>query len=116
VTINRRTAYITSTIEAFSRPGNPVGRRLQGKRFTELLDGLAAVFGGASGLTSVQTIMLGQAARLLMRAERERNAEDAVRLSNAAVRILGSLRNGRRKPAPPTMSLDEHLATEGVGA
>ncbi len=78
--------------------GNPAGRRLRGKRFTELFDGMAADFGGVDALTPVQSVMLSQACRLLMRAEREKNAEDAVRLSNAAVRMLGSLRNGRRQP------------------
>ncbi len=89
--------------------GNLAGRRLQGKRFTELFDGMAADYGGVDALTSVQRVMLSQACRLLMRAERERIAEDAVRLSNAALRMLGALQNGRKKPAPPVLSLDEHL-------
>jgi hypothetical protein len=92
--------------------GNPDGARTRGKRFAELYDNMAADFGGAKALTSVQAVMLAQSVRLLMRAEREKNAEDAVRLSNAAMRMLGTLRNGRRKAAAPTLSLRERLAAE----
>ncbi|MGO9682382.1 MAG: hypothetical protein ACLPTZ_07310 [Beijerinckiaceae bacterium] len=96
--------------------GNLAGRALRGKRFGELFDGLAADFGGASGLTPAQAIMLSQAVRLLMRAERERTAEDTVRLSNAAVRMLSSLRNGRRKPAVPALEAHlDKLAREHAG-
>lgn len=75
---------------------------------------MAADFGGADALTSVQRVMLAQSVRLLMRAEREKNAEDAVRLSNAAIRMLGTLRNGRRRPAAP--SLAEHLRAAELAA
>jgi hypothetical protein len=69
---------------------------------------MALDFGGVDALTAVQRVMLSQACRLLMRAEREKSAEDAVRLSNAATRMLASLRDGRRrKPVAPVETFAE---------
>jgi hypothetical protein len=87
--------------------GNPQGGRIRSRRIDALYADLAADLGGASTLTAVQNTLVRQAARMLARAERERDAEHCVRLTNCASRLLASLRNGRRKPAAP--SLEAHL-------
>lgn len=91
--------------------GNPAGRALLSKRAQQLVDEMSADFGprGFDELTGVQKTMLRQACVLFARAERARNTEDAVKLVNAGCRVLGSLRNGRRKNHHE-ISLDEHLA------
>jgi hypothetical protein len=96
--------------------GNPAGARARGKRFSELYASLAAdLTDDPKTLTSIQNALVAQAARMLMRAERAKNPVDTVRLTNAAVRLLGSLRNGRRKPPPAALSLEEHLARTAEG-
>ncbi len=90
--------------------GNPEGGRIRSRRIDALYTDLAADLGGASTLTAVQNTLVRQAARMLARAERERNAEHVVRLTNCASRLLASLRNGRRKPAEPGLRFDEHIA------
>jgi hypothetical protein len=99
--------------------GNPEGMRVRGRRFSELYNDIAASFGGLSALSPFQKILLRQGARLLVKAEKERDPDLAVRLSNACMRALAGMQHGglnvRKappKPRPPT--LDEHLRqTEG---
>ena len=63
---------------------------------------------GFDELTGVQKTMLRQACRLFAKAERATSTDDNIRLVNAGCRVLGSLRNGRRKNHQE-VSLDEHL-------
>ena len=100
--------------------GNPLGRRVKSQRFVELYDGLAEPYGGPERLTTFQRVMLAQAVRLLMRAERTRDADMAVRLTNAGCRALAAVQSGPnpRKPVPPkppVPSLAEHLARTAEG-
>ena len=84
--------------------GNPTGSRVS-KRVVELFTNMSADF---VELTAVEGALLQQAARLMARSERTQTAEDAVRLANAATRILGKLRAERRKPA--ALTFDQYLA------
>jgi hypothetical protein len=88
--------------------GNPLGRALLSRRAQQLVDEMARDFGGYDALTGVQRTMLRSACTLFARAEKSSNVDEAVRMTNCAVRVLGNLRNGRRKHTP--ISLDEHLA------
>jgi len=88
--------------------GNPLGRRLLGKRAQQLADEMSRDFGGFDALTGVQKVMMRRAATLLAKSETANDPDAQVRLTNCAVRVLGNLRNGRRHRAP--ISLDEHLA------
>jgi hypothetical protein len=47
---------------------------------------------------------VGQAVALLIRSEKVKDADDAVRLANAASRLLASLRKGKRRTAPTSLS------------
>jgi len=94
--------------------GNPEGGRVKGPRYTELYTGIADDYGGEACLTTLQRAVLGQGVRLLIKAEKTRNVDLAVRLSNAAARMLAGMQHGAmnvRKAAPkkPPPSLDEHL-------
>ena len=87
--------------------GNPTGSKI-GKRVTELYEGMLADFPEPS---SFECTLLLSAARMLARSERVQKSEDAVRCSNAAVRLLRSLRVARRKGGRPGGSpLRERLA------
>jgi hypothetical protein len=57
---------------------------------------MAADFGGPDELSAIDKAMLEQASRLLVRSERTQDADIAIRLSNAAARLLASFRNGKR--------------------
>lgn len=62
----------------------------------------------------LQKTVLNQACRLLVRAEKCRDLDMVVRLSNSASRLLAGLQHGglnpRKKPLQaPKPSLDEHL-------
>jgi hypothetical protein len=90
--------------------GNPSGNQV-GKRVTELYEGMLADFPEPS---SFERTLISSAARMLARSERVHNHEDAVRCSNAAVRLLTSLRVARRKRGRPAgvPPLRERLAAE----
>lgn len=74
--------------------GNPSGSKLN-KRVAALFDAMAADFEGT--LSAIDRTMLLQACRLLIRSERTPDADLAVRLSNAAARLLASLRSAKRR-------------------
>jgi hypothetical protein len=69
-----------------------------------LFDELAGDLGGADALTATERNLLLSACRLMVRGERAKSADDAVRCTNASARLLATLRNGRRKPARPASS------------
>lgn len=89
--------------------GNPSGRKL-GKRYLALFADLARDLGGEDALTGIDRALLGQAVGLMVRAEKVRDTDDAVRLANASARLLANLRKTKhqREPAGPT--LEEHIA------
>ena len=66
--------------------GNPSGSKVS-KRVTTLFEALANEYGGAD-ISATGRALLMQACRLLVRSEREKEAEVAVKLANAARRIL----------------------------
>jgi len=72
--------------------GNPSGSKVS-KRVTNLFEALANEFGGAD-LSATDRALLMQACRLLVRSERVKEAEIAVKCANAARRILAGLRRG----------------------
>jgi hypothetical protein len=79
--------------------GNPSGSQ-QSKRALALFDEMAADFGGVDALTAIDKTMLAQASRLLVRSERAKNADIAVRLSNASARLLAGLRKTKHQRGP----------------
>jgi hypothetical protein len=81
-----------------------------GKRAQQLCDEMSVDFGprGIDELTGVQKTMLRQAGVLFAKAERAKSVDDNSRLVNAGCRVLGSLRNGRRKNHHE-VDLEEHL-------
>jgi hypothetical protein len=84
--------------------GNPHGRAVRAIKLFELM---APDFGE---LSAVESAVLLQACRLMARGERAANPNNAVRLSNAAVRLLTTLRRKRSRPDRPP--LRERLAAE----
>ena len=80
--------------------GNPLGQ-IKGKRLTALYTELASDFGGEDQLTAAGRLLLEQACRLKLRAEREHNPNHAVRLSNASARLLAKVATERRPESPP---------------
>ena len=90
--------------------GNPSGRYVTRavRRAGELYETFLIDLGGAETLIGDGQAFLAQACRLMAQAETNRNAEDAVRLSNAAARMLGKLRDRRRKEA--ALTFDQYLA------
>jgi hypothetical protein len=90
--------------------GNPGGRYMTRavRRSMELYAALLVDLGGDEALSLMDKTFLAQACRLMAQAETNKNPEDAVRLSNAAARMLGKLRDMRRKAAELTFS--EYLA------
>jgi hypothetical protein len=71
--------------------GNDVhrsGARTKAARLVALYADLAADYGGEDRLTAAGRLLLEQAARLKLQAERARGSNDAVRLANAAARLL----------------------------
>jgi hypothetical protein len=67
---------------------------------------LSAEFGE---IDAVERAMLEQACRLMMKGERVKDADQAVRLANASTRLLMALRKarGKREPAVPTLDATE---------
>jgi hypothetical protein len=90
--------------------------RLRGRRFTQLYNDIAESFGGLAALSPFQIILLKQGVRLLVKAEKQRDPDLAVRLSNACMRALAGVQHGAlniRKPPPKPQqkeqSFDEYL-------
>lgn len=77
--------------------GNPSGRKL-GKRYLALFADLVRDLGGEDVLTGIDRALLGQAVGLMVRAERVKETDDAVRLANASARLLASLRTKHQRP------------------
>jgi hypothetical protein len=95
--------------------GNPLGMKVQGRRFSELCNDIAESFGGLANLSPFQKILLRQGVRLLVKAEKERDPDLAVRLSHACMRALAGMQHGglnirKAAPKPPRKTLDQHLA------
>ena len=91
--------------------GNPLGPHAVVKeRVDELVAAMAADLGE---LTGIDSVVLRQAARLLVRAERTKNPDIAVRASNAASRMLATLQRKRHKRGRPP--LRELAEAEPVG-
>jgi hypothetical protein len=86
--------------------GNPLGQ-MKGKRLVALYAELASDFGGEERLTATGRLLLEQACRLKLRAEREHNPNHAVRLSNASARLLVKVA-AERRPEPPPPSLGSY--------
>jgi hypothetical protein len=94
--------------------GNPLGPHAVVKeRVDELVAAMAADLGE---LTGIDSVVLRQAARLLVRAERTKNPDIAVRASNAASRMLATLQKKRRKPDRLSLLRDRVLAAEAERA
>jgi hypothetical protein len=83
--------------------GNPSGvakqRPNERERIAELFSIIAADYGELTGIERV----VQQAARLLARAEKAADADIAVRASNAASRMLATLKRKRHRPGAPPM-------------
>jgi hypothetical protein len=70
------------------------------KRFSALFADLARDLGGEDALSAIDRALLSQAVGLMVRAERVKDTDDAVRLANASARLLTSLRKkAQRQPA-----------------
>ena len=85
--------------------GNPSGRIL-GKRYLTLYGDLARDLGGEAALSAIERALLSQAVGLMVRAERVKETDDAVRLANASARLLASL----RKRVQPSVAPRETFA------
>jgi hypothetical protein len=70
------------------------------RRSLELYDIWLADLGGETALSPMDRTFLAQACRLMARAEECKEPFDAVRLSNAAARMLGNLRDRDRRREP----------------
>jgi hypothetical protein len=85
--------------------GNPEGGRVRGRRHDALYAQLASDYGGEQALSGLQRVAIGQACRLLIKAERPRiDPETQVRLVNASARLLTGVArrtmDSRKKNAP----------------
>jgi hypothetical protein len=85
--------------------GNPSGSRVN-TRASVLFDEIAAELGGAEALSAIDRTLLLQAARLLMRSQRIKEPDAAIRMSSEARRTLEGLRRRcvpavRSAPAEP---------------
>ena len=89
--------------------GNPLGR------FKHVYELFGAMIADLGDLTGIDQALLWQAAKLMARSERSKDANEAVRLANAAARLLASVsqKKNRKRGRPP---LREQLAeAEPVG-
>lgn len=93
--------------------GNPLGGSVVSKRIIELFESMRADF---NDLTAIETELLLQAARLMWRAERVKDGDTAVRLTNSASRLLTNLRNGRRQREPATPTLQDYVRSRREAA
>jgi Family of unknown function (DUF5681) len=82
--------------------GNPSGRQ-RPKRFIELREQIVRDLGGFDALSGIDAVIVDQAVTLLLKAERTRDVNLAVRASNAGARLLGSLRHTKRRHANNTL-------------
>ena len=85
--------------------GNAGGKRRNGKRYQELFDAMLADLGGDLGAT--ERVLLGQVCDLMVRSERAKDADIAVRAANASARLLSGLqaRRAKREGLPgPTLA------------
>jgi hypothetical protein len=83
--------------------GNPLGRGSPAQRVGELITIMRADFRGK--LSGIETSLLEQAARLLVRAERTVDHDVAVRAAGAASRLLMLIQRKRRRHrrGPPSV-------------
>ncbi len=87
------------------RPGvsaNPSGR---GKRLPAMVAKIVADLGGESRVTAASLLLIEQACRLKIKAERAKNPNDVVRLSNSSVRLLSKV---VLRPPEPDVEGDLH--------
>jgi hypothetical protein len=91
-----------------------IGRRNVGQQFRELFTVLAADYGGESCLSGLQRVTITDAARIILRARREKDPETQIRQLNCASRLLAGAQHkgmnpSAKPPAAPSKTLDEHL-------
>ena len=86
----------------FLTSGNPSGDNIN-RRYRELYAELSAELGG--DLTAIEKALLSQVVTLMCRSRRARSDADAVRIANAATRLLTQLQRKRqhREPRGPTL-------------
>lgn len=80
--------------------GNPTGIRIS-QRAMELFSEIAVELGGVDTLSIIDRTLLSQACRLLVRSQRVKEADAAIRMSSEARRTLEGL---RRRCAPAVRS------------
>jgi hypothetical protein len=95
--------------------GNP-GGGTKSKRFLALRADIVNDLGGEDALTGIDRVVVEQAVALLIRSEKAKDGNDAVRASNAASRLLASLRSTKRRRGPAAIPLREQLAMEAAEA
>jgi hypothetical protein len=92
------------------------GRSATARRFRDLIADFAREHGGSSALSTAELGMMRQAAAITLRAEQLQAAivrgepvlaDELIRLSSEARRILSSVRRQHSRKVPPT--LQEHL-------
>jgi hypothetical protein len=89
--------------------GNPRGHVLS-RHYRELYAELAAELGGDESLTAIDRALLGQVCGLVVRARCARSDNAAVRLANAASRLLANLQDKRHKREAKGPTLAEYVA------
>jgi hypothetical protein len=82
---------------------NPSGR---GYRLPAMVAKIVADLGGESRVTAASLLLIEQACRLKIKAERAKDANSAVRLANASARLLSKV---VLKPEPQPLSYAEYL-------
>ena len=91
--------------------GNPSGGT-RSKRFLALRGDIVADLGGEDMLTGIDRVIVEQAVALLIRSEKAKDGNDAVRASNAASRLLATLTAKRKAREPAHVPLREQLQRE----
>lgn len=98
------------------------GRSTRARRFRDLMSSFAAGLGGIDALSESELALVRQAASVTMRAEELQSAiargeavdpDELIRLSNTSRRLLSGL---KRREAPKTKTLSEHLAAKRSAA
>jgi hypothetical protein len=105
-------------------PRHTDGHTLSARRYRKLIDDFSDELGGQ--LSAADAALIRQAAALTLRAEQTQadilngvpvDADDLVRISSEARRILGLLRSKAAKSKPPAgPTLDELFAAEEIRA
>lgn len=90
--------------------GNPSGS-IKSKRYLALRADIVGDLGGEDALSGFERVIVDQVVCLVIRSQRVKNADDAVRCANSASRLLATLRSKRDQREPAT-SLRERLAAE----